>query len=394
MHSVIESFAFLAYLDSLLVEVQARDVTPGRAVPDTLNLLHAQAMREHARGSALLYREDTDWQPTPDWRLDRQVIRLALALRERVGVEPGQRIALVSELRPEWLIADLAALGLGAVSAAIDPRLEGDALTSALEDAEPRAIFVSAAAQQTLERLDGRLPPSGRLITLGHAPSSGGSISLSELLEVGGTLDTPERAQAYRADARGVGPDRPAVRHYRKAAEAEGEGAWDVVEWSQGEVIEQLRSGWLREQARSGDVAYVSDPTASPAARLALYAFLGDGYTTTALAPAGRELSDLAEVRPTKIVASAAVFAEAVRAGLAGVEERSGSNGGWVRRASRLAPLARARRDRRAIREILGGRARRIGSVDPLDSALAERLGGVAVVGTAPIRSFNEGGGI
>ena len=62
-------------------------------MPDTLNLLHAQAMREHARGSALLYREDVNWQPTPDWRLDRQVIRLALALRERVGVEPGQRIA-------------------------------------------------------------------------------------------------------------------------------------------------------------------------------------------------------------------------------------------------------------------------------------------------------------
>src|SRR6266576_2047565 len=135
MHSVIESFAFLAYLDSLLVEVQASDVTPGRAVPDTLNLLHAQAMREHARGSALLYREDVNWQPTPDWRLDRQVIRLALALRERVGVEPGQRIALLSELRPEWLVADLAALGLGAVSVAIDPRPPHNALTAVFADA-------------------------------------------------------------------------------------------------------------------------------------------------------------------------------------------------------------------------------------------------------------------
>jgi hypothetical protein len=383
MHAVFESFVFLAYLDSLLVEDRAREVTPRQAVPETLNRFLAQAMREHVRPSALQYREDAAWQPTPDWRLDRQVIRVALALRERLGVEPGQRIALLSELRPDWLIADLAALGLGAVSAAIDPRLQGDELSSALEDAEPRATFVSAAAQRRLEGLDGRAPPCGQLITLGHASGSGGSIPLSDLLELGGTLDTPERAQAYRADARGVGPDRPAVRHYRKAAD--GDGAWDVVEWSQGEVIERLRAGWLREQARSGDLAYVSDPTASPAARLALYAFLGDGYTTTAVAPAGRELSDFAAVRPTRIVAPAAVFAQAVRAGLAGVEERSGSDGGWVRRAARLAPLARARRDRRAIREILGGRARWIGSIDPLDSALAERLGGVAVVGTAPV---------
>jgi hypothetical protein len=393
MHSVLESFVFLAYLDSLLVEDRAREVTtPHQAVPETLNRLVAQAMREHVRPSALLYREDDAWQPTPDWRLDRQVIRLALALRERLGVEPGQRIALLSELRPEWVIADLAALGLGAISAAIDPRLQGDRLTSALEDAEPRATFVSPAAQRTLEGLDGRAPPFGQLITLGPTSGAGGSIPLSDLLELGGTLDTPERAQAYRADARGVGPDRPAVRHYLEAAE--GGGAWGVIEWSQGEVIERLRAARLGERARSGDLAYVGDSTVSPAARLALYAFLGDGYTTTALAPAGRELSDLAAIHPIKIIAPAAVLAEAVRAGLARVEERSGSGGGWLRQASRLAPLARARRDRRAIREILGGRARWIGSTDPLDSALAERLGGGAVVGAAPIRSFNEGGGV
>jgi long-chain acyl-CoA synthetase len=381
MHWQIEHLVFVAYLDSLFTESRespAREVAPLRAVPETLNRLHAQAMREHARPSALLLRDGATWTPTPDWRLDRQVIRLALSLRERLRVEPGQRVALVSELRPEWLIADLAALGLGAVSVAIDPRLERQELADALEDAEPRVTFVSPAAQRMLESLDGRAPPHGQLVTLG--PAAGGGIAFHELLDQGGTLDTPERAQSYREHARGIGPERPAVRHYRKAAP----GAWDVVEWSQGEVIERLRAGWLRERARPGDLAYLCDPTVAPAARLALYAFLGDGCTTTALAPVGPVQGDLATLHPAKIVAPAALFEAVARAAVARVDERPGSPRGWLSHAPGLAQFSRARRGQRAMREALGGRARWIGSTEPLDSALAERLGTVTTVQPVP----------
>jgi hypothetical protein len=197
---------------------------------------------------------------------------------------------------------------------------------------------------------------------------------------MGGTLDTPERAQSYRADARSLTPDRPAIRHYRKAA-----GGWDRIELSQGEVIERLRAGWLRERARPDDLAYVSDPTVSLASRLALYAFLGDGYTTTALAPGGGELSDLAALHPTTIVASAGLLEEAVRAGATRAEKRPRRDGRWLSHAVRLVPIRRARRGQRAIHDTLGGRLRWIGCTDQLDSALAERLGSVAVVGAAPI---------
>jgi hypothetical protein len=382
MHFGIETMVFLAYLDSLLVETGTPRVraTP-RAVPETLNRFHADAMREHTRPSALLVREGAEWKATPDWRLDRQTIRVALYLRERLGLEPGQRVALLSEFRPEWLMADLAALGLGAVSVAIDPRLQREALTAALEDAAPSATFVSAAALALLKALDGRAPPQGELIALDPAVKSDGVTSLQTVLEMGGTLDTPERAQSYRADARGLAPDHPAIRHYRRASG----NWWDRVELSQGEVIERLRSGWLRESAQPGDLAYVSDPTVSLTVRLALYAFLGDGHTTTALTPAGGELSDLAALHPAKIVAPVGLLAEAVRAGEFRAEARPGSDTGWLRHAVRLAPLARARRKQHAIRDTLGGRVRWIGSTDRLDSALVGRLGDVAVVGPAPI---------
>jgi long-chain acyl-CoA synthetase len=381
MRFEIETMIFLAYLDSLFSETGAREqTTPLRAIPETLNRLYADAMREHARRSALLVREGAEWRPMPDWRLDRQVIRLGLYLRERLRVAAGERVALLSDLRPEWLIADLAALGVGAVSVAIDSQLQGNELAEVLEDAGPRVTFVSETARRLMRSLDGRAPRHGQLIAMDSTITGDGVLSLPTLLEMGGTLDTPERAQSYRADARSLAPDRPAIRHYRKTG-----GGWDRIELSQGEVIERLRAGWLRERARPGDLTYVSDPTVSLASRLALYAFLGDGSTTTALAPVGGELSDLAALHPTTIVASAELLAEAIRAGAAREDERPGRAGRWLSHAMRLVPLlGRARREQRAVHDILGGRVRWIGSTEPVDSTLAERLG-VAVVGAAPI---------
>ena len=45
----------------------------------------------------------------------RQVASLAASLK-RIGLQPGDRVALVSENRPEWLIADLAIMAAGCVT--------------------------------------------------------------------------------------------------------------------------------------------------------------------------------------------------------------------------------------------------------------------------------------
>ena len=45
----------------------------------------------------------------------RQIASLAASLK-RIGLEPGDRVALVSENRPEWLIADLAIMAAGCVT--------------------------------------------------------------------------------------------------------------------------------------------------------------------------------------------------------------------------------------------------------------------------------------
>jgi len=55
------------------------------------------------------------WQPTSWAEAARQVAALAASLKA-IGLEPGDRVALVSENRPEWLIADLAIMAAGCVT--------------------------------------------------------------------------------------------------------------------------------------------------------------------------------------------------------------------------------------------------------------------------------------
>jgi long-chain acyl-CoA synthetase len=56
-----------------------------------------------------------EWRSTSWAEAARQVAALAASLK-RIGLEPGDRVALVSENRPEWLIADLAIMAAGCVT--------------------------------------------------------------------------------------------------------------------------------------------------------------------------------------------------------------------------------------------------------------------------------------
>jgi long-chain acyl-CoA synthetase len=60
-------------------------------------------------------KRDGEWRST-SWReAARQVAALATSL-QRIGLERGDRVMLVSENRPEWLIADLGIMAAGCVT--------------------------------------------------------------------------------------------------------------------------------------------------------------------------------------------------------------------------------------------------------------------------------------
>ena len=82
--------------------------------PNLVSMFLARAA-EKGDQPFLWAKRDGAWQPT-SWReAARQVAALAESLT-RMALEPGDRVMLVSENRPEWLIADLGIMAAGCVT--------------------------------------------------------------------------------------------------------------------------------------------------------------------------------------------------------------------------------------------------------------------------------------
>ena len=81
------------------------------------NLVSMFLTRVAERGDKpfLWARSGSQWQSISYAEAARQVAALAASLK-RLGLKPGDRVALVSENRPEWLIADLGIMATGCVT--------------------------------------------------------------------------------------------------------------------------------------------------------------------------------------------------------------------------------------------------------------------------------------
>src|SRR5258705_896452 len=100
------------------------------------------AALKHGKQDALNHKVGTDWINISAEAFVERVRNVALGLGE-LGIKPGDRIALLSENRPEWSIADLAILSLGAINVPIYTTQAVDQIRYILTDSGTRAIFVS-----------------------------------------------------------------------------------------------------------------------------------------------------------------------------------------------------------------------------------------------------------
>ena len=104
-------------------------------------MLHAQAQRYGDRTALKVKRNgayrDISWN-----ELQKQVKGISLGLID-LGVQPGDRVAILSENRPEWAFADLAILSVGAATVPVYTTLTCEEIEYILKNADVRLLFVS-----------------------------------------------------------------------------------------------------------------------------------------------------------------------------------------------------------------------------------------------------------
>ncbi|MGA8867931.1 MAG: long-chain fatty acid--CoA ligase [Candidatus Sulfotelmatobacter sp.] len=103
----------------------------------------------------MLYREAGKWLPISSQDLRRNVAGTARALHDW-GIRKGDRIAILSENRPEWATADMAILLLGAVTVPVYSTLTAEQTAYTVCDSGARVLFVSTEHQ--LRKVQAILP--------------------------------------------------------------------------------------------------------------------------------------------------------------------------------------------------------------------------------------------
>lgn len=107
-----------------------------------------------------------------------------------LGVRPGDRIALLSENRPEWTLVDLGALSIGAVIVPIYTTQLSDQIAFIFSNSEPKWVVVSNRAlyERALPALE-QCKLTDLLVTFQTMPPVPHSIPLDLLEESGRKLD-------------------------------------------------------------------------------------------------------------------------------------------------------------------------------------------------------------
>ncbi len=191
-----------------------------------------QALRESVEkyGSrpALGYKRGKEYEYLSYSRLWERVrgFRRGLAA---LGVQKGDRIALLSENRPEWAIADLAAQSMGVVTVAIYSTLPAEQVQFLVADSAARVLIVSDK-KQLAKALD--LRPNVR--TLEHlvvmeameAMEAESVITFDEVIARGAASETAEVSDAeLDAQAETVSPDDIATLIYTSGTTGDPKGA-------------------------------------------------------------------------------------------------------------------------------------------------------------------------
>ena len=193
--------------------------------PDTVAKLFFQAC-DLGKPDALARKKDGAFDPIPHGDVRRAVENLALAMEAR-GIKAGDRVAILSENRPEWALADYACAILGAPLVTIYATLIATQAAYILKDSGARWVICSSRDQLQKVLSQWKDLPDLELAVLieGDAPADAKHPSVTwKRLQAEGEARTPERAKV-RAWADSRKPSDPLTLIYTSGTTGEPKGA-------------------------------------------------------------------------------------------------------------------------------------------------------------------------
>ena len=264
-------------------------------MPGTLTELFFEALEKFHRDDAYQVKRDGKYQPISHATVHERVRRLALGLQE-LGLVRGDRVAILSENRPEWAFADWACLSLGMTDVPVYPTLPAAQITHILVNSGSVAIFVSGDSQAAkIAEIRAETPGLKHVITFASTKPEGVDHTLAEIEALGAAVDGAERAAKWKAEALTVKPGDLATLIYTSGTTGLPKG----VMLTHGNLESNARTGAGVLPFSDADVALSFLPLSHVFERAGDYLFWIAGVSIAYAESIDTVPFNMSEVRPT-----------------------------------------------------------------------------------------------
>ena len=294
-----------------------REATEAATGSRTIADLFPLAVRKHGSHRAVTYRDEAsgEWVSKTYEEVGEIVRALSLGLID-LGIENGDKVAILSNTRPEWSYFDFAALSAGATVVPIYQTNSPEECQYVLKNSDSTAVIVEDDAQlEKIRQVRGALPELEHVIRM--TGRSDDAISMQELAARGASLNDADWEERWSS----VTPDDICTFIYTSGTTGPPKGC--VI--SHGNYRSMLDMVHSVNVLGEDEVTYLYLPLAHSFALLIQFGTFDLGAT---LAYWERDpmkiMANLAEVRPTYFPSVPRIFEKIYTAATANVDKEGG----------------------------------------------------------------------
>jgi long-chain acyl-CoA synthetase len=246
----------------------------------------------------VMHRRPIQWISVSSSEFYQSVVGVALGLRGW-GISKGDRVAILSENRPEWTIADFACLLIGAVIVPVYATLTGEQMAYMLQDSGARVIFVSNEKQLLKVRgIQDRIAVE-RIVVMDPVETAH-AVHMQRFMQDG----PKERDPQFDSAARAIDADDLATIIYTSGTTGTPKGA----RLTHGNLASNIAYSLSGFTIRGGEISISFLPLSHVTARHVDLAMLYRGVTLAYVSALDTLPQALAEVRPTIFVGVPRVY--------------------------------------------------------------------------------------
>jgi len=264
------------------------------------------------RPDALIERVGGRWQPATSEQILERVQNVAAGLRD-LGLKAGDRVALISPNRMDWIISDFGILLSGCIVVPIFPTQALDQVSYILENSEAKAILVDTHAAAERLRTIARLPPM-------FVFDAQGEFSLAGLEARGAAVRRGDPGLVALYEGR-IDPQDLAILIYTSGTTGQPKG----VMLTHSNLAFAIASSfdYAFADVKAGDAVLSVLPFSHIYEHMIMYGYIRNGTRYSICHGADELLADLQAVRPVAMTCVPRIF-ERVLAGIAGKAMQAG----------------------------------------------------------------------